>query len=381
MHFRDTAFIYCANYCIIRAMTRSGPSPLPVHLGIAASLSMQDPAKGPELLQGLMAGIRKYQLHPYARTLPDLPTVWQKGQVTLRRAKAPGTAGQPPLLLIPSMINGSAILDLMEERSLARWMAGQGRDVYLLDWGVSTKDDGQASPEAVLRERLIPAIEFTAQEGGGKADVMGYCMAGTLLAAAAQAAPDPVRKIVFLATPWDFHAGDKKLQAMVQYWSAGGLALMAQHGILPADWVQSVFASVDPHQSVTKFTNFIDVPDDDPRARRFVAVEDWLNEAADLPRAVAQTCIQDWYLDNLPGQGAWRVEGRIVDPATLRAPVLIVAASRDRLVPPSSSEALRQRLPGATWLEANTGHIGLIAGEKAVEDIWAPIYAWLRQPT
>jgi polyhydroxyalkanoate synthase len=340
---------------------------------------MQDPENGQDLLQGLMTGIRKYQLHPYERTLPALPVVWQSGEVILLLAKAGGKNDQPPLLLIPSMINGSSILDLMEERSLARWMAGQGRDVYLLDWGTSIKDDEQASVDRVLRERLIPAIAFAAQESGGPVDVLGYCMAGTLLAAAAQIAPELIRKAVFLATPWDFHAGDKKLQAMVQYWSAGGLALMAQHGILPADWVQSVFASVDPHQSVNKFTNFIDVPDDDPRARRFVAVEDWLNEAADLPREIAQTCIQAWYLDNLPGRGRWKVEGEIIEPSILRGPSLVVVASKDRLVPPQSSAALHTAIPGATWVESPTGHIGLIAGEKAIEDTWSPIDLWLRQ--
>ncbi len=319
------------------------------------------------MLHGLMAGIRKYQLHPYTRTLSDLPAVWRAGEMRLLHA---GGAGRP-LLLVPSMINGSSILDLIEGRSLARWLAGRGHDVYLLDWGRSTADEGQADIDTLLRERLVPALRHLA--GDGPVDALGYCMGGTLLAAAAPLAGDALHKLVFLATPWDFHAGDRKLQAMVQYWSAAGLALTAQQGVLPADWVQTVFASVDPHMALRKFTDFAAMEDADPRAALFVAVEDWLNDAADLPRAIAQTCIQDWYLDNLPQRGRWRDLSR----AALPHKSLVVAAKRDRLVPPESSRALFSLLPDAAWQSPDAGHIGLIAGENAPEDIWTPLERWL----
>ncbi len=321
------------------------------------------------MLQGLMEGIRKYQLHPYERTLPPLPVAWQAGDVRLLDA---GGAGRP-LLLIPSMINGSAILDLMEGRSLARWLSQQGRHVYLLDWGRSTDDPGQADINTLLHERLLPAIDAVA--GDGPADALGYCMGGTLLAAAAPRAGARLKRLIFLATPWDFHAGDRKLQGMVQYWSAAGLALSAQQGVLPADWVQTVFASVDPQMALRKFTDFAAMPDDDPRAALFVAVEDWLNDAADLPRAIAQTCIQDWYLDNAPGRGAWRD----ADAREMTHPALVIAAKRDRLVPPESSRALFAALPGAAWQNPDTGHIGLIAGEKAIASVWTPMARWISQ--
>lgn len=334
------------------------------------------------MLQGLMTGIKKYQAHPYTRTLPELPAVWQAGQARLLYAKAGGKRadGAPPLVLIPSMINGYEILDLLRERSFARWMAAQGRDVYVLDWGASTLDDGQRSFDALITERLIPALQWAAAENGGSVDVLGYCMGGTLAVAAIQAAPLTTRRAVFLAAPWDFHAGDKKLQQMVSGGAAAGMALITQQGVLPSSWVQGVFASVDPLQAVRKFTSFAAMADDEPRAWRFVAAEDWLNAAADLPRDVAQGCIQIWYLDNAPGRGAWRVSGQAVDPAALSLPSLIVVAGRDQLVPPESSAALRDAIKGAAWVEAPTGHIGLIAGEQAVENVWQPIDAWLRAP-
>ena len=39
-----------------------------------------------------------------------------------------------PVLFVPSLINPPNVLD-MGDRSLLRWLAGQGRRVLLLDWG------------------------------------------------------------------------------------------------------------------------------------------------------------------------------------------------------------------------------------------------------
>ena len=84
-------------------MPRLGPSPLPVHLSIAASVCLQDAEKGQEMLHGLMAGIRKSQLHPDTRTLSDLPAVWRAGEVvspacSLFQAVAPCRAGRAVFL-------------------------------------------------------------------------------------------------------------------------------------------------------------------------------------------------------------------------------------------------------------------------------------------
>jgi polyhydroxyalkanoate synthase len=355
-------------------MNRTGPSPLALHLSLAATAAGGDR----DLLAAYMAGIRQYQNSDYARTLPGLPVVWSAGTVTLRHAAAaPGGGNAPPLLMVPSMINRSTILDIAEDVSFVRWMAARGRDVYLMDWGEPKNDPAQAQLDTLMAERLIPAIRHAAAAGGhGVVDALGYCMGGTLLAGAA-GRNVPVRRLVFLAAPWDFDAGDRLLQAQVLSFAASGQTLMALHDRLPASWVQTVFATLDPAQLLHKYVRFAAMAPDSAEARRFVAVEDWLNDAVDLPSGIARMCIHDWYAGNKTAAGSWRVGGHPVMLRDINCPALILCAKKDRLVPPESARAMEGLLPYAKIHMAETGHIGLLAGGRAADHVWRPVLDFL----
>ncbi|MBN8521201.1 MAG: alpha/beta fold hydrolase [Alphaproteobacteria bacterium] len=355
-------------------MNRTGPTPLALHLSLAAMSAGGDDAR----LESYMAGVRKYQLSSYQRDLTPLPEIWRLGTVTLSRIQGAAAPELPPLLVIPSMINRSYILDLMSGFSCVRWLAGQGRDVILLDWGNSPQDPGQATLDQVVMERLIPAIAYVHEQYQTPVDMMGYCMGGTLLVSAACHAPEVMRRLVFLATPWDFDAGDRALQAQVLAWAISGQSLMATTGVLPASWAQTVFACVDPAQVLNKFSAFADKPDEDPDIARFVAVEDWLNDAADLPAGVARACIHDWYTHNQTQHQKWRLGGKVILPQHISHETLVVSAQNDRLVPPQSSQSLARSLLRFQELSVATGHIGLLAGRKAVAQVWKPISDFLQ---
>ncbi len=149
------------------------------------------------------------------------------------------------------MINRSAILGLLPEHSFVRWLAGQDYDVYMIDWGEPVQDAGMRDMAGVIRDRLVPALAFAAGKAG-PVHAMGYCMGGTLLAAGAIAAPETMRSVVFLASPWDFHAGDKILTSHIQAGTPSALQMIAEQGTLPANWIQSVFAVVNADRAVSE---------------------------------------------------------------------------------------------------------------------------------
>ena len=64
----------------------------------------------------------------------ELPAVWQAGAARLLRAQQRAPIYTVPVVLVPSMVNGSEILDLLPDRSLLRWLAEQGFESYLLDF-------------------------------------------------------------------------------------------------------------------------------------------------------------------------------------------------------------------------------------------------------
>jgi len=55
-----------------------------------------------------------------------------------------------------------------------------------------------------------------------------------------------------------------------------------------------------------------------------------------------------------------------------------VIPSRDRIVPPSSAEALAAALGGATVLRPPLGHVGMMSAARAAGMLWTAIADWLR---
>ena len=274
------------------------------------------------------------------------------------------------------MVNKSDILDLMPERSFVRWMASQGRDVYLLDWGEAKSDLGQSSIQHLIQQKIIPSIGHIKTRHSA-CHLLGYCLGGTVVAAVSSLMSNLMQSVVFLATPWDFHAGDPTMRQLVSLASPSGQWMMGHYGYLPMRWIQSIFAQLDPQLTLEKFASFAAIKEGDEKANVFVAVEDWINDGVDIPLSIAHTCIDDFYGKNAPAGGGWLVEGQKIRAEDIVSPSYVVLALRDKLVPPESSRALYAQLPKADYLEVQTGHIGLIAGSKAIQTVWQPISDWL----
>lgn len=350
---------------------RDGPKPLMFQLSMA-SLASAGLAGGTAFdeatLQNFFVGIKKYQAHPFKRDVAPLDVVWKEGEARLLRSSSPAQNYKTPILLLPSMINKSDILDLLPGRSLLRWLAGHGFEAYLFDWGNPVEDEGQADFDTALETRLLPALEAI----GRPVIVLGYCMGGLFSAALCALHPDKIKAQMMLATPWNFHTGQAYLKNRLSILSPAASVYMAQNSRLPDGFMQAVFASLDPEGTIKKFASFAkDAPDD--KEQVFVAVEDWLNDGVDLPSGIAKTCLHSWYEQNQPFTGDWHVCGKSVAAADIHIPTLVIAAQNDRIVPPESATAFADQNKNAKSLICRTGHVGLLAGTKAVEEVWKPI--------
>lgn len=382
---------------------RTGPRPLAVHVGMAAAIwgggsaaaaclspgqnfclgsvknCLAVHTEATERLSKMLRGIRAYQDHPYVRTLPALPIAWTQGESRLlyAQAKAGRRRKNAPVLLVPSLINGATILDLLQERSFLRWLAARGFEAYLLDWGALTRDACLATLDGAIGTRLVGALQQIASRHSQRVHLIGYCMGGMLTLGAARLAPDRVRSVTLLATPWDFVQGPQPLGDRIKASAPQAWAVIDSLGYLPVDWIQALFASVDPLMVARKFSRFAEMDPASDKARLFVAAEDWLNNGLDLPADVARACLKGWYIDNEPARGLWRLGGQPVRAENLTVPALVVASRRDRLVPFESAASIASHLPRATLLEPACGHIGMMAGEASPETIWSPVARWL----
>jgi polyhydroxyalkanoate synthase subunit PhaC len=323
----------------------------------------------------LIEGIAAYRRHDWQRTLIDPPAVWSEGGTRLLDY---GPRGGRPVLFVPSLINRAYVLDLMEDSSMLRWLASHDVRPLLLDWGWPGETERRFTLTDYVAGRMERAMTAASQAAGEPPVLAGYCMGGTLAVAAAQRRPDLIRGLALLAAPWDFHAPEpeRAIQA-AQTLPLLEPALAFSHA-LPVDLLQSLFAMLDPWGVAEKYRGFARLPQDGARARLFVALEDWLNDGVPLAADVARACLGEWYGENAPARGNWRIAGLPVDPSAITKPTFVAVPGRDRIVPPESARPLARLIPGAILHQPAAGHIGMAAGARAEASLWRPLLGWLR---
>jgi polyhydroxyalkanoate synthase len=307
-------------------------------------------------------------------------------------------------VFVPSLINPPFILDLAEENSLLRWLSGQGVRPLLVDWGepeilpgtgrgtIGVADGGgverldrRSGPSttrfasgppprsgeeldvATHAELLLPLLDAL----GEPAHLIGYCLGGTMALGAAMQAR--IRSLTLIAAPWHFTGFGPAARAEIgALWDAAKPAAHAM-GLVPMEVLQSGFWRLDPARTVAKYEAFGRLDPACEAARAFVALEDWANAGAPLTYAAGRELFEDFIAGDVTGRGGWRVGAEIVDPAKLRVSTLEFVSLNDRIVPAASSA----RLPNGRTL--GLGHVGMIVGSRAREQMREPLAAMLSQ--
>src|SRR5215471_8188887 len=98
-------------------------------------------------------------------------------------AVTPGKVAKRPLLVIPPWINKYYILDLKPQNSFVKWAVEQGLTVFIISWVNPDETLAKKSFGDYMLEGPLAALDAIEQATGEKsANVIGYCLGGTLLA-------------------------------------------------------------------------------------------------------------------------------------------------------------------------------------------------------
>jgi polyhydroxyalkanoate synthase len=335
------------------------PRPLPLFLELLRSETQDDPAR----MRAALAGLKAYQTAPRMPRADPPKVVARQGRATLSGYGGEGRT----ILLVPSLINGSEVLDLAPGNSLMRWFAANGMRPLLLDWGTPDPDERDLSVGGHVERYLLPLIDAA----GPDIALAGYCLGGTMAIAAA--ALRRVAALILIAAPWDF-AGfpSQAREGLAELWTQcepGAEAL----GLLPVEVLQQAFWNLDPQRTVAKFEAFAGKDPASPAGANYVAVEDWANGGAPLTLAAGRELLRSFMTDNGSGNGDWQVGGRTIDPATIDCPILNIVSTVDRITPAATAWA------GGDRIELALGHVGMVVGGRAEAQLWASIRDWLSQ--
>lgn len=317
-------------------------------------------AASPDRQAAAMAGLAAYQAAVREPPPPPLTERSRNGRASLRSG---GGSGRP-VVLVPSLINPPAILDIDEERSLVRRLAAAGYDGMLVDWGEPEAGDRDQDIDAHVADLLVPLLQRLAEPPV----LVGYCLGGTMALAAA--ALTPVAGVATLAAPWRFGGYGDARGPIAAMWRDAGPTCAAL-GLVPMEVLQAGFWRLDPARTIGKYEAFARMEPGSAAARAFVRLEDWANAGAPLTYAAGAQLFDQFIGADRPGRGDWSIGGVTIDPARLGVPTIEFVSRTDRIVPAATAASVGDRRDLAL------GHVGMIVGGRAREAVWQPLEAWI----
>lgn len=305
--------------------------------------------------------------------------VWRSGKLRLYRYRSiSGTQGAVPLLIVYALVNRPYMMDLEPDRSLIRGLLSRGLDVYLIDWGYPDGGDRFTTLEEYLEGQLVGCVdEILKVRGLDALNLLGVCQGGVLSLCFAALHPERVRNLITMVTPVDFHTSTDLLSKWARKIDVEAWVGQAN---VSGDVLNQLFLALMPFRlSQQKYADLLRVPPDRARIENFMRVERWIYDSPDQAGAAFREFVVWFYQQNRFVRGGLEIGGRSVDLRNLDLPILNLIGTRDHLVPPASSRALRA-LAGSrdfTTLELDLGHIGMYVSARAQRQVPAAIGDWL----
>jgi polyhydroxyalkanoate synthase len=274
---------------------------------------------------------------------------------------ATDTVYERPLVMFPPCINKYYILDLQPENSFVRYAVAQGHTVFMVSWRNVSADLGQMTWDQYLELGMIKALEVARGICGVRQiNALGFCVGGTLLAAALAVLRAKRRNlaasVTYLTTMLDFSdAGDISVYIDEAYVSQREKDF-AHGGVLHGKELALTFSSLRPNDLIWNYVVNNYLKGRKPEAFDLLY---WNSDSTNLPGAMFVYYVRNTYLEN-----NLRVPGKLtncgvkVDLSKIKLPTFVLASREDHIVPWKSAYQTTQLVGGnIEFVLAASGHI------------------------
>jgi polyhydroxyalkanoate synthase len=273
-----------------------------------------------------------------------------------------------PLLICPPWINKFYILDLNPEKSFIRWAISQGHTVFVISWVNPDERHGHKGWEAYIHEGIEYGLDIIEKATGEReVNAIGYCVGGTLLAAAlalmTQEGDKRIRSATLFTTQVDFtHAGDLKVFVDEDQVAALERA-MNEKGFLEGTKMATAFNMLRSGDLIWPYVvnNYMRGKDPMPFDLLY-----WNADSTRMSAANHSFYLRSCYLENRLTEGKMTLDGRAVSLADVKIPIYNLASREDHIAP-SRSVFLGSRFFGGQveYVMAGSGHIAGVVNPPA----------------
>ncbi|HEY4191884.1 MAG TPA: class I poly(R)-hydroxyalkanoic acid synthase [Mesorhizobium sp.] len=273
-----------------------------------------------------------------------------------------------PLLICPPWINKFYILDLNPQKSFIRWAIEQGHTVFVISWINPDERHGAKDWEAYIREGLQYGLDIVeTATGEHEVNAIGYCVGGTLLAAAlallAQEGDHRIQSATLFTTQVDFtHAGDLKVFVDEEQVAAVERS-MSEKGYLDGTKMATAFNMLRSGDLIWPYVvnNYMRGKDPLPFDLLY-----WNADSTRMAAANHSFYLRNCYLENNLSLGRMELAGRTVSLGDIAIPVYNLATKEDHIAP-ARSVFLGCRYFGGPveFVMAGSGHIAGVVNPPA----------------
>lgn len=265
-----------------------------------------------------------------------------------------------PLLIVPPWINKFYILDLNPKKSFVRWATEQGLTVFVVSWVNADEKQGRKSFSDYMREGFLEAVQAVQDATGAeKINTIGYCIGGTMVAAAlgymAAKNDNRVSAATFFTTQVDFekagdlcvYVDDEQVKWIEQR--------MEEKGYLAGSRMADAFNLLRSNDLIWSYVinNYMLGKEPMPFDLLY-----WNADSTRMPAGVHSFYLRECYMANKLAQGKMILDGVHIDLKKVKVPVYNLAARDDHIAPLPSVFKVGQFFGGETKLVVSgSGHI------------------------
>jgi polyhydroxyalkanoate synthase len=279
---------------------------------------------------------------------------------------------ETPLVIFPPWINRFYILDLTPEKSFVKWCVDHGVSLFMVSWKSADESlAGLALDDYVLNGQVDAIDTIRDLLGVGSVHAIGYCVAGTTLAATlaylhSKGQQDKVKSATFLTAQVDFTlAGDLKL-----FTGDETMALLDEltrdKGYLDGRYMAATFNLLRGRDLIWNYVVNNYLMGDEPAPFDLLH---WNADTTNLPASWHRDYLETLYKGNkLIEAGAIKVDETPVDIGTVKTPTYIQAGREDHIAPPESVWKMMDHFAGPKrFVLAGSGHIAGVVNPPAAQ--------------
>lgn len=265
-----------------------------------------------------------------------------------------------PLLICPPWINKFYILDLNPDKSFIKWAVEQGHAVFVISWINPDERHADLDWDDYIQDGIMFALDTVEKATGhSKVNAIGYCVGGTLLAAAlammARESDNRIATATLFTTQVDFiNAGD--LKVFVDDEQIDALeARMKQTGYLEGSKMATAFNMLRSGDLIWPYVvnNYMKGKDPLPFDLLY-----WNADSTRMACANHIFYLRNCYLENNLAKGKLKLGGRPVKLTDVKIPIYNLATREDHIAPALSVFEGSKLFGGeVTYVLGGSGHI------------------------